>query len=80
MELVLKTLSINYFMFLNVQLNHHFFCYYLSKKCTNQFLRLDDIMDYKTNKILLQNNVQNKNKVHSLKNVLYASISVVSIV
>lgn len=28
----------------------------------------------------LQNNVQNKNKVHSLKNVLYASNSVVSMV
>ena len=28
----------------------------------------------------IQNNVQNKNKVHSLKNVLYASNLVVSIV
>ena len=37
-------------------------------------------MYYKTYKIPIQNNVQNKNKVHSLKNVLYASNSVVSIV
>ena len=64
----------------NVQLNHHSFCCYLSKKCTNQFLRLDDIMHYKTYKTLLQNNVQNKNKVHFIKNVLYASNSVISMV
>ncbi|VPP11208.1 Uncharacterised protein [Streptococcus pneumoniae] len=37
-------------------------------------------MYYKTHKILLQNNVQNKNKVHFSKNVLYASNSVVSMV
>ena len=70
----------SYFIFKNVQLNRHSFYCYLSKKCTNQSLRLDDIMEYKTYKIPLQNNVQNKNKVHSLKNVLYASNSVVSIV
>ena len=64
----------------NVQLNRHFFYTYWSKKCTNQFLRLDDIMEYKTYKISLQNNVQNKNKVHFLKNVLYATNSVVSMV
>ena len=64
----------------NVQLNHHFFCYYLSIKCTNQFLRLEDIMRYKTYKIPLQNNVQKKNKVHFLNNVLYASNSIVSMV
>ena len=64
----------------NVQLNRHFFCCYLSKKCTNQFLRFDYMMNYKTYKMSLQNNVQNKNKVHFLKNVLYASNSVVSMV
>ena len=37
-------------------------------------------MNNKTYKIPLQNNVQNKNKVHFLNNVLYASNSVVSIV
>ena len=68
----------SYFIFKNVQLNNHFFCYYLSKKCTNQFLRFDYMMNYKTYKMSLQNNVQNKNKVHFLKNVLYASNSVVS--
>ena len=52
----------------------------LEQKCTKQSLRLDDIMEYKTYKITLQNNVQNKNKVHFLKNVLYASNSVVSMV
>ena len=64
----------------NVQLNHHFFCCYLSKKCTNQFLRFDYMMNYKTYKITLQNNVQNKNKVHFLNNVLYVSNSIVSMV
>ena len=38
------------------------------------------MMNYKTYKIPLQNNVQNKNKVHYLKNVLYASNSFVSVV
>ena len=38
------------------------------------------MMDYKIYKTPLQNNVQNKNKVHFFKNVLYASNSVVSIV
>lgn len=52
----------------------------LEQKCTNQSLRLDDIMEYKTYKITLQNNVQNKNKVHFIKNVLYVSNSVVSMV
>lgn len=38
------------------------------------------MMNYKIYKTPLQNNVQNKNKVHFLKNVLYASNSVVSMV
>lgn len=37
-------------------------------------------MNYKIYKIPLQNNIQNENKVHFLKNVLYASVSVVSMV
>ncbi len=35
-------------------------------------------MDSKTYKITLENNVQNKNKVHFSINVLYASIPVLS--
>jgi len=38
------------------------------------------MMHYKTYKITLENNVQYKNKVHSLNSVLYASNSVVSMV
>lgn len=37
-------------------------------------------MNYKTYKTPLQNNVQNKNKIHFLKNVLYASNLVISMV
>ena len=37
-------------------------------------------MDYKTYKIALRNNAQNKNKVHFLNNVLYVSNSVISMV
>jgi len=38
------------------------------------------MMHYKTYKITLENNVQNKNKVHFLNSVLYPSNSVVSMV